>query len=178
VAGRQGELTRRRRINPAALASISVSAALVLVAVVRMLSYSRTGEVGAWVRESFLGGLAYRPDSLASVRFFKILATPSIVAVQYFLFRALNRGHRVTAIDPRARVDRKLDFRSPWLRLVLTTLISLQWVVIEWAKFSAERFYPNSPHESAWVNAGVLLASQALAFWGMKYLSFDPLFKD
>jgi hypothetical protein len=165
-----------RRINTAALASIAASAVLVAVAMVRMLSYSRTGAVGTWVRESFLGAVAYQPDSIASVRFFKILATPSVVAVQYFLFRALNRGHR--ANDPGTRADRTLDFRSPWLRLVLTSVVSLQWVVIEWAKFRTEAFYPWSPLESPWVNALVLLLGQALAFWGMKYLSFEPLFKD
>jgi hypothetical protein len=169
---------RRRRIDGAALASVSVSAALVAVAVLRILSYSRAGAVGDWIRESFLAVAAYRPDSVASVRFFKILATPSMVAVQYFLFRALNRGHRVAAIDSRPPPDRTLDFRSPWLRLVLTSVVSLHWVVIEWAKFSTEGFYPYSPLESPWINAVVLLVSQALAFWGMKYLSFAPLFKE
>ena len=101
------------------------------LAVVRVLSYSRTGGAGVWIRESFLGFLAYRPDSAASVRFFKILATPSMAAIQYFLFRVLNRWNRSGAVDPAARADRTIDFRSPRLRLALTSVISFQWVVIE-----------------------------------------------
>jgi hypothetical protein len=49
---------------------------------------------------------------------------------------------------------------------------------MEWWKFRVEDFYPFSPLESRAVNLIVLLASQLLAFWTMKYLSFDPIRKE
>jgi hypothetical protein len=71
-----------------------------------------------------------------------------------------------------------MDFKSPTLRLIITTVISLHWVVMEFVKYRTEDFYPFSSLESPVANALVLLASWALAFWGMKYLSFEPLFRD
>jgi len=129
------------------------------------------------LRESALGFLAYQPDLFWSVRFFKILATPVLVAVIYFVFRGLNRGHRIRlpGYDPG---DRRIDFDSPWLRLVLTSVATLHWVPLEYTKFTSADFYPSSPLEDLATNVVVLLAGGILAFLGMRWLSFDPLTRE
>ena len=70
--------------------SVAISALLVLIAALRMVSYSRATPFGDLVRNSPLRLLAYKPGSYLDVQFFKIIATPTLVAMQYFLFRALN----------------------------------------------------------------------------------------
>jgi len=167
---------RNRERNQAAVVSSGVCAVLVFVGIVRMLSYSE-GMMGDIVRHSILGPLCYNPDSVISAQFFKILATPSAVALIYFFFRWRNAG---APSYPGARRDsvHRLDFRSPVLRAILTSVITLHWLGMEWWKFNVDGFYPWSPLESRWLNTGVLIASQALAFWSMKYLSFEPISKD
>ncbi len=165
------------RFHRPALVSVVVAGALVLVAVVRLLSYSRGSGLAGWLQESALGFLAYRPDSAASVRFFKILATPSVVAGQYFLFRLLNHLHSRNLPPGYDAAHRRIDFRPAGARLALTTLVTLHWVVIEWYKFGGPDRYPFSPLERPAINAVVLLLSQAVAFFGMKYLSFEPLLR-
>lgn len=166
---------RTRRVNVRAAASLFVATLLVAVGAIRLLSYSTSGEIAGRLRSSFLGFLAYDPDSLFSVRFFKIVATPSVVAGMYLVFRLLNRIHADPLLDPAVNRSRRLDFSSPVLRLVLTTLVSLQWIPLELVKHGSADFYPNSALESIRINAVVLLVSQVLAFWGMKHLSFEPL---
>jgi hypothetical protein len=162
------------RLDRPALASVLVCGGLLAVGLVRILSYSETNPLAARLRESALGFLSYQPDAFWSVRFFKIVATPVLVAVIYFVFRALNRGHRVR-LPGHDAPDRRIDFSSPWLRLVLTTVATLHWVPLEYMKFTTDDFYPSSPLEHLTTNVVVLLASQALAFFGMRRLSFDPL---
>ena len=164
-----------RRVNAGAAVSVLVALVLVAIGAVRLLSYSTTGDLADGLRSSFLSFLTYAPDSLFSVRFFKVVATPSVVAGMYLMFRLLNRIHADPLVDLEVNLRRRLDFSSPVLRLVLTTLVTLQWIPLELVKRGSADFYPNSPLESIHVNAAVLLLSQALAYQGMKYLSFEPL---
>ena len=150
-------------------------AVLVVIGIVRLMSYSRFGWWGGFVRESFLSFLAYRPDSYASTHFFKILATPSLVAAIYFLVRLRNRVYRKTSPLSYEKHGGRMDFESRLLRFAITAVISLHWAVMEIIKYRTEDFYPFSHLESPAVNALVLLASAILAFWAMKYLSFEPL---
>jgi hypothetical protein len=157
-----------------AAVSVAVCALLVCIGLVRLLSYS-TGVTGDVVRRSFVGFLCYDPDSYLNAQFFKLLATPTVVAAIYFFFRWRNSG--ILPSRAAAGLDRahKLDFKSPILRLILTSAVTLHWVAMEWWKFNVEGFYPWSELESRPVNIAVLIASQALAYWGMKYLSFGRL---
>ena len=157
--------------NTAAVASITVCAVLVVIGLVRFASYSH-GAIGDASRDWIVGVFAYNPESHVNAQFFKILATPSIVAGIYFFFRWRNAGR------PKGRVGERLDFQSPVLRGIMTTVITLHWIAMEWWKFNVEGFYPWSPLESRLVNIAVLIASQAIAFWGMKYLSFEPIRRD
>ncbi|UCH84752.1 MAG: hypothetical protein JSW50_03395 [Candidatus Latescibacterota bacterium] len=166
-----------RSQNLGAIVSCAICAILVSIGVVRLLSYS-LGPVGDVLRSSIVGFLCYDPDSLFSVQFFKLLATPTVVAGIYFFFRWRNSGRPTSPEAAQLRRAHRLDFESPLLRGVLTTLITLHWLAMEWWKFNTEGFYPWSPLESRWLNLGVLIASQALAFWSMKYLSFEPLNRD
>jgi hypothetical protein len=168
---------KNQLLNLDAVVSIGVCSALVFIGLVRLLSYSQ-GATGDFVRHSPLGFLCYNPDSLLNARFFKILATPSVIAMVYFFFRW--RNARGLFYPGSAKFDdfHRLDFRSPLLRGILTSVVTIHWVGMEWWKFHVEGYYPWSPLESRSVNIWVLLTSQALAFWGMKYLSFKPIFKD
>ena len=170
--------TTRSRVHLPTLLSLAVAWLLIAVGAVRALSYVRGGPLaplGELVRESWLGWLAYRPHVAADVRYFKILATPSVVAAQYLVFRWLNRGHRRGFLDEEELRRRRLDFGSPWLRLALTSLVSAHWLVLELFKFGSDDFYPSSPLEDPRINLAVLIAGQVLAFRGMKHLSFEPL---
>ncbi len=164
------------RIDRRATASILVCSGLIAVGLIRVFSYSATNPISVRLRESALGFLAYQPDAAWSVRFFKLIATPVLIALMYFVFRALNRAHRIRLPGYDAG-DRRIDFRSPWMRLILTTVATLHWLPLEYAKFTREDFYPFSPLESLPINIVVLMMSAALAFVGMRYLSFDPLIR-
>jgi len=160
-------MTTGGQTNQNAAISVAVCAVLLCVGLLRFASYSE-GALGDAVRGSFVGFLAYDPASKLNAQFFKLLATPSVVAGIYFFFRWRNAG--------RPELSR-VDFRSPLLRLILTSVVTLHWLAMEWWKFNTEGFYPWSPLESRAVNIGVLLASQVLAFVTMKYLSFGPIRK-
>ena len=168
---------KSRRKNLGAIVSTGVCGALVFVGIVRLISYSR-GATGDFIRSSALGVLGYNPYSFINVQFFKILATPSLVALIYFYFRLRNASmpSHLGAI----RFDRihRLDFKSAVLRGILTSVITVHWIGMEWWKFNVDGFYPYSDLEIRSLNFGVLLLSQALAFFGMKYLSFKPLLRD
>ena len=157
--------------NTGAVASITVCVVLVVIGLVRFASYSH-GAIGDVSRDWIIGVFAYNPESRLNAQFFKILATPSIVAGIYFFFRWRNVGR------PTGKVGERLDFQSPVLRGIMTTVITFHWIAMEWWKFNVEGFYPWSPLESRLVNIAVLIASQTIAFWGMKYLSFEPFRKD
>jgi len=167
-----------RRLNLSALFSVVIAALLCMIGVIRMLSYSRGSAVTLWLLDSPLAAIAYRPDVPWSVRLFKVVSTPVIAAGFYFLFRLLNRAAMSTL--PGAAVDesRRIDFVSPWTRIVLTSVISLHWIPIEFMKFRSDGFYPNSSFEDPWINFAVLAVSQLLAFVGMRYLSFEPLVRE
>ena len=167
---------KRNRLNAAAIVSCALCTVLVFVGAVRLMSYSE-GAVGNLVRNSVLAVLCYDPDSAAGVRFFKILATPSVIAAVYFFFRWRNAGLRSRARGTRLDHAHRLDFQSPTLRFILTSVITLHWLAMEWWKFHTEGFYPWSVLESRWLNVIVLLSGQALTFRAMKYLSFEPLFR-
>lgn len=171
----KGKMTERT-VNRRALVSVSVCALLVVVAVVRLLSYFGGGVNGV-IRHASMSFLAYEPSSYVNVQFFKILATPSVIALVYFLFRARNQGYRLRPGTIQHTGYRHIDFKSPWLRLILTSLVTLHWLPMEWYKFHTPDFYPWSPLENPAVNIVVLLCGQVIAFWGMKYLSFEPLFR-
>jgi hypothetical protein len=154
--------------NPRAIVSVAVCAALVAVGVVRFLSYSQ-GTLGDTLRQSIVGFLCYNPASRISAQYLKILATPVVVAGFYFFFRWRN------ATAPSYFGRPRLDFKSPLLRIILTTIVTLHWLGMEWWKFHVEGFYPGSPLEHRWLNVGVLIVGQAFTFWSMKFLSFAPL---
>jgi hypothetical protein len=164
----------QKRTNAAAAASIAVCSILVFIGIVRLLSYSQ-GAIGDTVRRSVFGFLCYDPSSVFSVQFFKILATPSVVALIYFFFRWRNAAAPSSRDASRISGIHRLDFKSPVLRGILTSVITVHWVAMEWWKFNIQGFYPWSKLENRALNIGVLIASQALAFWTMKYLSFEPL---
>jgi hypothetical protein len=169
-------LSPLRRIHFPTLVSFLVTGPLALVGAVRVLSYYRQ-IAEPWIHDSMLGILAYQPDDFFSVRYFKILASPSVVSFLYFVFRFLNRGHRAVFPHGYVSYDRDLDFRSPWVRLALLAVVNLHWVLQEWYKF-ATRSYPYSPLESWKSNAIVLALSGVIAFFGMRYFSFRPLRND
>jgi hypothetical protein len=125
-----------------------------------------------------LGFLCYDPTSRFNVQFFKILATPTVVALIYFGFRWRNAGAPSYPDAPALSRFNRIDFKSPKLRGLLTSLVTLHWFLMEWWKFNVDGFYAWSELESRWLNIGVLIVSQALAFWGMKYLSFEPVSSD
>lgn len=164
----------KTRLRPSVAVSIGVCAILVFTGVVRMLSYS-LGGVGDAVRGSVFRFLCYNPDSVASAQFFKVLATPSVVALFYFMFRWRNAGAPRRSGSVGDGDAHLLDFRSPVLRIILTSVVTLHWLAMEWWKFNVEGFYPWSPLESRSLNVVVLLVGQTIAFWAMKYLSFEPL---
>lgn len=166
-----------RKTNLGALASVSVCAVLIFVGLVRLMSYSR-GVFGDAVRDSIVGFLCYNPESRINAQFFKILATPTVVAGVYFFFRWRNAGRSSVLGGPGRDLGYRLDFKSPLLRAILTSVITLHWFAMEWWKFHVEGFYPWSPLENPLLNLAVLIVSQAVAFWGMKYLSFEPISAD
>lgn len=168
---------KNRKTNPGAVASVSLCAVLILVGLIRLMSYSR-GSIGDSLRDSVLGFLCYDPASRLNAQFFKLLATPAVVAGIYFFFRWRNAG-RTSLLGGAGRdLGHRLDFKSPLLRGILTSVITLHWFAMEWWKFHVEGFYPWSPLEAPLLNLAVLIVSQAVAFWGMKYLSFEPIFAD
>jgi hypothetical protein len=165
-----------KRVCFPALVSHVAAGLLVLVGFVRVLSYYRP-IADQWIHDSFLGFLAYQPDDFFSVRYFKILASLSVVGLLYIIFRVLNRGHRAVFPLGYPSHHRDLDFTSPWVRLALLMVVNFQWVLHEWHKF-ANKTYPYSPLESWESNAVVLALSGLIAFFTMKHLSFRPLLKD
>ncbi|MEJ2722767.1 MAG: hypothetical protein P8181_16765 [bacterium] len=165
---------KNRKINPGAVVSVSVCIVLIVVGLIRLASYSR-GAVADVLRGSVVGFLCYDPDSRLNAQFFKLLATPTVVAGVYFFFRWRNAG-RSSVLGAAGRdLGYRLDFESPLLRGILTSVITVHWFAMEWWKFHVEGFYPWSPLENPLLNLAVLIASQAVAFFGMKYLSFDPV---
>jgi hypothetical protein len=166
-----------KRLDLAAGVSTLVCGGLVFIGIVRILSYSATNPLSIRLRASWLGCLAYQPDVFWSVRFFKLIATPVLVALIYFVFRALNHGQRIRlpGYEP---IDRRIDFESPWLRLVLTTVATLHWVPLEYMKFTSDDFYPSSALEDLTTNVVVLVTGGLLSFFAMRRLSFDPLFHE
>jgi len=163
--------------NRGVLVSIAVCGALVFVGIVRVLSYHQ-GLPGDIIRSSPLRVLCYDPGSLLSAQFFKLLATPTVVALIYFFFRWRNSGAPAHLHSPSLDSIHILDFKAPLLRIILTTVITVNWLGMEWWKFNSEGFYPWSELENRSLNVVVLIVSQALSFWAMKYLSFQPIVKD
>jgi hypothetical protein len=129
---------------------------------------------GDLVRDSVFGFLAYDPDSLINVTYFKILATPSVIPLFYFYFRWRNAGAPSYPGSAGPGRDGRIGFSSPLLRAVLTSIVTIHWIGMEWWKFNVDGFYPYSDLESRSLNIGVLILSQALAFVGMKHLSLEP----
>jgi hypothetical protein len=162
-----------RRIHLPTLFSFLTAVPLVIVGVLRVLSYYRQ-IAEHWIHNSILRYLAYHPDSFYSVRYFKILASLSVVSLLYFFFRYFNCGLRTHFPPGYETHHREIDFRSPWTRLALLTVVNIHWVFQEWYKFSTIS-YPYSPLESWKSNAVVLALSGLIAFFGMKYFSFRPL---
>jgi hypothetical protein len=164
---------RDRSIDRGALVSVAVAGVLCFVGLVRVFSYTQ-GLLGGWIEGTPLEWIAYRADGHRNVRYFKILATPSFVSLVYFAFRIMNRGQRQLVTPGLSAAHRDVDFRSPWVRLGIVAAISAQWAILESYKFLTHGL-PYSPLESWRWNAGVLLASAAIAFVGMRFLSFRPL---
>ncbi|MCP3978148.1 MAG: hypothetical protein GY716_02295 [bacterium] len=164
------------RFHRPTLISMIVSALLIFIGAVRGLSYLQDPVIGDRVRDSIFWFLAYQPTIYVNAQFFKVLATPSIVGMMYFIFYFLNQRHAKVPSYEGALPKPRLDFRSPWLRLILTTLATAHWLLIEVAKFSQrEEFYPYSVLENRTVNALALITGQVISFFAMKYLCFEPL---
>jgi hypothetical protein len=168
----------KRRLHTPTLISVAVCGVLVMMGIVRVMSYSRGALLGDIARGALFSWLAYQPSSYLNAQFFKIFATPSAVAGVYFLIRLRNSSYRRMSPDSYETHGGKIDFASPWLRLILTSVVSFHWAVMELIKYRAEDFYPFSSLESPLVNALVLLVGQVVAFWGMKFLSFEPLLRN
>ncbi len=163
-------------INVKVLSAFIICAVLVLIGTVRILSYSKGGFIAAILEGTIFHHCAYRPESFHNVRFFKIFATPSIVALIYFLFRELNDSGNGNLRHKINNEWRRIDFNSGIFRFCLVTIISLCWIPIEVMKFQfGNSFYPNSIFEDSLVNSIVLAAGGILCFFLMKYLSFKPL---
>lgn len=156
------------------MVSVLVCATLVGVGLVRFASYSQ-GTLGDAVRHSFVGFIAYDPTNRANAQYFKILATPSVIAGIYLFFRWRNAGSQPRWRVLRRHDSRRIDFQSPLLRLILTSAVTIHWLAMEWWKFHVEGFYPWSPLENRVINIAVLVAGQLVALWAMKYLSFAPI---
>ena len=163
-------------ININVLSAFIICAILVLIGTVRILSYSKDGFIATILEGTIFHHFAYRPESYFNVRFFKFLATPSIIALIYFLFRGLNNSG---SGNLRHKINNdwiKIDFKSGIFRFCLVTIISLCWIPIEVMKFQfGKAFYPYSILEDPLGNSIVLAAGGILSFFLMKYLSFKPL---
>jgi hypothetical protein len=158
------------------LLAFIICAILVFIGTVRILSYSKDGFIAAILEGTIFHYFAYRPESYLNVRFFKILATPSVVALIYFLFRGLNDNSGGNLRHKINNEWRRIDFNSGIFRFCLVTIISICWIPIEVMKFQfGNVFYPYSSLEDPLANSIVLAAGGILCFFLMKYLSFKPL---
>ena len=80
-------------INKRVLSAFIICSILIFAGAVRILSYLRGSFVSQIIGDTFLQCFAYQPESYFNVSFFKILATPSVIACIYFLFRGLNEKY-------------------------------------------------------------------------------------
>jgi len=163
-------------INKRVLSAFIICSILIFAGAVRILSYLRGSFVSQIIGDTFLQCLAYQPESYFNVSFFKILATPSVIACIYFLFRGLNGKYddvsRLKIIDE----WRKVNFNSGIFRFWLVLMISLCWIPIEVIKFNfKDTFYPYSKLENPVTNSIVLAAGGILCYFLMKYLPFNKL---
>ena len=165
-----------RSINIKVLAAFFTCTLLVIIGIVRILSYSKGALVSDIIEDTFFHHLAYRPENYFNVSFFKIIATPSITALIYFLFRGLNKECSYTEEHRINNEWRRISFKPPTFRLLLVTMITLCWLPVEVMKLHFEHeFYPYSTLENPLLNLIVLAFSGVLCFFLMKYLSFEPL---
>jgi len=165
---------RYRPISGRTLTSLLIAGILTFVGFVRHSSY---GSLKCLFEDTALKCLLRQPLNHDNVQYFKILATPSVVSALY-LFHMASRnvfnkmgGKKMNNLILELFQDRK--------RLVV--FISSVWCLTEIKKYLSsvlriETTIPLGPTESQAVNIIVLLASGIIAFWGMKYLSFKPLF--
>lgn len=165
-----------KSINIKVLAAFLTCTLLIIIGIVRILSYSKGAFVSRMIEDTFFHHFAYRPENYFNVSFFKIIATPSITALIYLLFRGLNKGGDYNGKHKINNEWRIISFKPLTFRFLLVSMITLCWLPIEVMKFHFENeFYPYSTLENPLLNLIVLTLSGVLCFFLMKYLPFEPL---
>ena len=163
-------------INVKVLSAFIICSILILAGAVRVLSYSRGSFIAPVIDDSLLRFFAYQPENYFSVNFFKIIATPAITALIYFLFRGFNDRYEVDGQHRITNEWRRVDFNSRIFRFWLIFMITLCWIPVEFIKFHFKsEFYPYSTLENPLINSIVLTVGGILCFFLMKYLPFKPL---
>ncbi len=166
----------KKIINLNVLLSCFICLILIIIAITRNLSYSPNSWFVQMVKDTPLYFFTYQPDNYYNVQFIKILATPSIIAILYFLFRDMNNQYIGTGKFVTSEVWHKIDFSPVWFRVILTTVITVCWIPMEAIKFYyRENFYPFSVLEDQVVNIIVLLCGQLISIVFMQHLSFKQL---
>jgi hypothetical protein len=164
------------KINIKVLSAFIICSFLIFAGIVRILSYLRESFISQIIEDTFLYYFAYHPKSYFNVNFFKIFATPSIIAFIYFLFRGLNDKEDDMSRQKIINEWRKVNFNSGVFRFFIVLMISLCWIPIEVIKFHFKgSFYPFSTLEDPLVNLIVLAAGGILSYFLMKYLPFNQL---
>lgn len=132
--------------------------------------------ISAMVEDTLFHHCVYRPEDHFNVRYFKIFATPSIIALIYFLFRGLNSTNSGALRHEINNSWRNVDFKPFPFRLYITAMITICWIPIEIMKFQfGNTFYPYSDLEYPFINIITLTAGGIISFYLMKFLPFNPL---
>ncbi len=167
---------RNKLIDARVLFAFIVCAILIIIGIVRVLSYSRNGLISHILEDSILHHFAYRPESYLNVSYFKLFATPSIIALIYFIFRGLNDNKNKVTKHKINNDWTQVNFKSFLFRFILTVIITICWIPLEVMKFSlGKSYYPYSELEDPLTNIFVLIAGGILCLFLMKYLPFGPL---
>ena len=164
-------------INVKVLCALIICLSLIIIGAIRILSYSRGSIISELVEDTIFYHFAYLPEDQFNVTFIKILATPSLIALIYFLLRGLNNKY-IKALRYRIINRRdKVNFKPFMFRLQLIVMITLCWIPIELLKFYLKNeFYPYSSLEDPFLNFLILVVGGIITLVLMKYLPFEPLF--
>ena len=170
-------LVGRRLINLPVITSFLICISLIIIGIVRNISYLPGNPFLQIIEKTPLHLFTYQPENYFNIHFIKILATPAIVALIYFLFRSVNDNKSFKSIKNVKFNHEIIDFSSFTFRLTLTTMITICWLIMEIIKFNLrERFYPYSDLENPVLNIMVLIAGQVITIIFMKLLSFGRFY--